>query len=97
MKSNKPKWNPNYMAYAASQNLSPEECMTKDAEKYPGGKMAGFMIWMSEQICEFDKIHRPADTYSTPGFYSPNQKHYIRNQKALSEWIQNKVSFFKKS
>lgn len=87
----KNKWNPNYLAYAASRNLTPEACMAKDAEEYPGGKMTGFLLWMSEQIVAFDKIHRPADTYHQPtNIYNRNQKFYIRDPHKLSDWIQKK-------
>lgn len=84
-------WNPNYLAYAKSKNLTPEACMAKDTEEYPGGKMTGFILWMSQQTIEFDKINRPADTYHQPtNLYNPHQKFYIRDSKALSIWIQKK-------
>lgn len=41
------RWNPRYEAYARAHWRSPEAMLAFDEEHYPGGKMAGFCIWIS--------------------------------------------------
>lgn len=38
-----------YVAYAAAHGMSPEQMLVVDAARYPGGRMAGFLIWMGQQ------------------------------------------------
>lgn len=46
-----------YVAYAAAHGMSPEEMLAADAARYPGGKMAGFLIWMKQQWSAWAKAH----------------------------------------
>jgi len=42
---------PNFAAYCMAHGAASVEAMiAADAVKYPGGKMAGFIIWNSEQL-----------------------------------------------
>lgn len=41
-------FNNRYVAYAASQNRTPNQALIQDARDYPGGKMAGFMCWIRD-------------------------------------------------
>lgn len=43
------KWNPRYRAYTEASGRTPEEQLEHDTEEYPGGCMAGFLIWISNQ------------------------------------------------
>lgn len=54
------QWNPRFAAYAISQGMTPDELLAKDAINYPGGKMAGFIIWSTEQLNVFRKEHPEA-------------------------------------
>lgn len=47
------KWNSRYLAYAQSRGLTPPEALAADKVAYPGGCMAGFMIWNMSRISEF--------------------------------------------
>lgn len=47
--------NPRYIAYAAAHNRTHSEMLAYDSQRYPGGKMAGFIIWMSQRWSEWDK------------------------------------------
>jgi hypothetical protein len=51
------KWNPRFVAYAKSNGNTPEQQLIKDDKKFPGGKMIGFMNWISEKKSEFKKLY----------------------------------------
>lgn len=42
--------NPRYLAYCRAQGCAaPEAMLALDEERYPGGRMAGFMLWIGER------------------------------------------------
>ena len=49
------RWNPRYVAYANSHGLTPEGMRAKDTERFPGGKMVGFMFWIREHLEMWDR------------------------------------------
>jgi hypothetical protein len=44
-----PKWNPIYVMYAEAHGRTPEDQMENDKVEWPGGKMIGFILWVSKQ------------------------------------------------
>lgn len=38
-----------YVAYATSQGFDPDTMMAVDERLWPGGKMAGYILWMHER------------------------------------------------
>jgi hypothetical protein len=46
-------WNPRYVAYARAHGNTPEHQSALDRERFPGGRMAGFMAWLGEQYRAF--------------------------------------------
>ena len=50
-----PNWNPRYVAYCTAHGNTPEAQLKADVEKYPGGYMAGFILWMAEKARKFSK------------------------------------------
>ena len=50
-------WNPHYVAYARAHGKSPGEMLRQDKTKWPGGRMSGFLIWMSEGWSEWHTKH----------------------------------------
>lgn len=49
-------WNPRYTAYACSHGLSETAMLEADRAKYPGGCMAGYIIWVSNKASEFRRM-----------------------------------------
>jgi len=39
---------PRYAAYCAANGRTPAEQLAHDEAEYPGGKMAGFLVWSSQ-------------------------------------------------
>lgn len=48
-------WNPRYVAYAHAHGHTPHSMLPVDEERYPGGKMCGFILWNAEKWREFTK------------------------------------------
>jgi hypothetical protein len=43
-------WNPRYLAYAKSNGVDdPAQMIASDEERFPGGKMTGFIVWIGRQ------------------------------------------------
>lgn len=47
---------PRFVAYARSQGRDPEAQLAHDMRKWPGGCMAGFMIWTGQRLAEFREL-----------------------------------------
>lgn len=41
-------WNPYFKAYAKAHDRSPEDQLTHDKDAWPGGCMAGFILWVNK-------------------------------------------------
>lgn len=50
-------WNPRFVAYAKAHNRTPEEMLVLEEERFPGGKMAGYMLWVGGRWREWRAIH----------------------------------------
>lgn len=48
------KWNPRYIAYAKAHGKSPDEMLASQKS------MAGFIIWIGEQVVDFREAHPEA-------------------------------------
>ena len=60
-------WNPRFENYARVHGRTPEAQLAHDKEEWPGGCMAGYMLWMAEKGREWKKKFFPDDT--TPARY----------------------------
>jgi len=49
------EWNPRYLEYATERGLTPDEALAADRIRWPGGCMAGFIIWCSEKDRETEE------------------------------------------
>jgi len=43
------EYQPKYLAYCAANGNTPEQQLKADANAYPGGKMCGFILWVTRQ------------------------------------------------
>jgi hypothetical protein len=53
-KFNPSDYNPRYLRYAANHGRGPIEMSAHDDEAWPGGRMVGFMLWISAAWQAFD-------------------------------------------
>jgi hypothetical protein len=51
--------NPRYLAYCRAHSKTPDAMLAHDDAAWPGGKMTGFILWMSEQWHAFMVTHCP--------------------------------------
>lgn len=49
MKIRRKKLNPLYRKYCSENGMTPAEMLAHDKSKYPGGFMAGFIIWVTRR------------------------------------------------
>lgn len=45
-----------FKLYAKSRGLTPDDVLARDDEEWPGGKMAGFVLWSAEMLRQFGEI-----------------------------------------
>jgi hypothetical protein len=62
-------WNPRYVVYASAHQRGPDEMLALDCERAPGGRMAPFIIWMSQRWQEWRRQNgmRPSEHVSGAG------------------------------
>lgn len=47
-------WNPRYLAYCrAHGNSDPEEMLARERERWPGGVMCGYLLWIDARWTEW--------------------------------------------
>jgi hypothetical protein len=51
------KMNPRFIAYAKSEGLAPAAVLSLDAERFPGGKMTGFMLWIQGRWAAWRRLN----------------------------------------
>lgn len=78
--------NPRYVAYAHSCGMSPEKTLRADRAKYPGGRMAGFIVWNMQRIAEYlaeTGLHRTTITLHPEQYNEWLARRYAPGQIAL--------------
>ena len=50
------QWTPRYTAYAQAHGRSPDQMLEFDSERYPGGKMCGFILWIDAKWSEWATV-----------------------------------------
>jgi hypothetical protein len=51
------QFQPYYLAYARAHGRSPEEMLQADRAAYPGGRMAGYLVWIGSRVEEWRKLN----------------------------------------
>lgn len=73
--------NTRYLAYCAAHRNTPEQQHSQDKERYPGGVMVGFSLWIMAMWEEFE-----VQTNTVKKFRTTEQHH------AFDAWLQSKVT-----
>lgn len=50
------EWNPRFVKYSKTNGLSPDDMLTADRAKYPGGLMNGYINWINGKWAEWVKL-----------------------------------------
>ena len=80
-------WNPRYVAYASAHGQTPEDMIQRDREKYPGGSMCGFILWISDMYNKFFKEH-PEHFFTSENGKRPIA---IMDQDAWTKFLQEQA------
>lgn len=67
-------WNTRYIAYAKAHKRTPEDQLAQDHVDWPGGVMAGFTIWISEQWYRWSAVAGEKPAHGDCG-WSDEQQH----------------------
>ena len=73
-------WNPRFALYARAQGRKPQAQLDHDREEYPGGCMAGFILWMGPFFRRF--------ATECPEHYVGNA---IHDHAAFDRWLEDHV------
>jgi len=49
-------WNPRFVEYARVHGRTAEAQLAFDDERYPGGRMCGFILWNGDRLREWKKL-----------------------------------------
>lgn len=49
------RWQPRYLAYCKSRGLSPQRVLDLDRMRWPGGCMAGYLLWIAERWAAWER------------------------------------------
>lgn len=84
-------YNPIFILYAKSKDLTPEACLKADEKKFSGGRMCGFILWSDKQLHDFDvqegRFKNDENTY-----IGSLGRFYIRDTQKYMEWLTKKYS-----
>ena len=51
------QWNPRYLRYCEAHGKDPESMLVHDDERWPGGVMTGYILWIQSKWSEWHHMH----------------------------------------
>ena len=77
------KYQPFYVVYAKSHGREPDDMWDHDKERWPGGKMCGYILWMGERMrAWYNLTHHPRVKDS-------NATLWPEERTQFHEWLMN--------
>ncbi len=84
MKATPRAWNPRYVNYARVHGKTPEAMLVYDEERWPGGKMCGYVLWNNARLYEFSGVRPEA-------FFDRSKRYGVGNvlvdREAYDAWL----------
>ena len=74
------EWNPRYLAYCRAHGQMPEDMLEADRKRYPGGCMAGYILWDTDRLREFRALRPECFTFMA-----------LTDHAAYDAWLQDHV------
>jgi len=72
-------WNPRYLQYARITNGgTPEQTLDRDHERWPGGRMCGFILWVEARWAEWKRL------VGVPA----NEPVFLAQRKEFDVWLE---------
>ena len=71
--------NPRYLNYCRVHGRTPDEQHAHDEVAWPGGRMTGFISWMSQQMRAFHAAH--------PEAFLGGKFHALFNHETWDRWL----------
>jgi hypothetical protein len=50
-------WQPRYVQYSRQHEKTPAAMLAHDAERWPGGKLCGYILWVTARWSEWDSLN----------------------------------------
>lgn len=60
-----PTYQPRYLAYCQAHGMTPEAMDAHDEERFPGGCMTGYILWIGDRWAEWAKVNGRKDQQRT--------------------------------
>lgn len=81
------RWNPRYLEYCRVNGESdPEKMLEKDRERWPGGCMVGFSLWIQQ------KWHEWYLSIGLPAKMPLHDKRFYQDHAAFDRWLSKEAA-----
>lgn len=76
-------WNLRYVAYAAAHGRTPDDMLAHDFDRWPGGRMTGYILWINQAWCCW------AAAAGHPRADAPTAHLSKRDHLAFDRWLED--------